>query len=454
MILNSILSVFSTVFKKKGILPLALVIALGLPLQGVSQIIPTFEFDLFNIKAKSGQSHLEVFTRVPFSSLQFTEQQNSYFAQYEILAEVFELDKKGRQKAVVLSKIWERSKEIDAFNNTQSDTLADVSTQTLRELKPGSYAMEMQLEDRNSGATFLRKQKFEIKTFNKATEISGLLFADDFEPSTRKLTPNIASAIGSDKDEIVLFYEIYSDRRKPVKVSYQIYNKNVHTKPSFKSVLPFSNKDKEDIDYEYESTETVNLDSGENEATRELDLSKLKVGEYVVRVQVSDIDDNILCTSKKDLSIQWTGLEDQIADIAGSVDQLKYIAKSSEIKEINRAPNMQERSRLFRAFWSRRDPTPGTPRNERMEEYYYRIKFANDRYSRFGDGWETDLGQVFILYGEPDYIQRYPYSYGSSKPYQVWSYYSIGRRFVFIDRTGVGDYELLVPIWDERTRMR
>jgi len=453
MILKSLQSVCKAILGKMEALPLLLVLTFGSPLIAVSQIIPTFEFDLFNVKSSNGESHLEVFTRVPFSSLQFTEQQNSFFSQYEILAEVFEIDEKGRQRAVVLSKIWERSKKIDSFRNTQSDTLADLSTQTLKDLSPGSYAMEMQLEDRNSGATFLRKQKFEIKAFNKATELSGLLFADDFDASTGKLTPNIASAIGSDKDDLVLFYEIYSDRRKPVKVSYQIYNKKVNAKPSFKSVLPFRSK-KDDMVFEYESTETVNLDSGENEATRDLDLSKLKIGEYVVRVQVKDIDDNILSSSAKDLSIQWTGLEDQIADIAGSVNQLKYIAKSSEIREINRAPNMQERSRLFRAFWNRRDPTPGTPRNERMEEYYYRIKFANDRYSRFGDGWETDLGQVFILYGEPDYIQRYPYSYGSSKPYQVWSYYSIGRRFVFIDRTGVGDYQLLVPIWDERTRMR
>ncbi len=450
MILKSIQSASRIVRTPITVTAFLFVIASCLPL--ASQNIPTFDFDVFNVMTKEGESKLDVFTRVPFSSLQFTDQQTSFEANYEILAEVFELDEKGRQKAVVLSKIWERSQKTSSFVDTRSDTLADLATQTLTELTPGLYVMEMQLEDRNSGATFLRKQKFEVKSFRGSTEMSGLLFADDFDANTRKLTPNIASALGSDRNEIVLFYEVYSSKNQLVEVSYQIYKKRENTKPSFRTVLGL--EDKEMKKFEYEVSESLQLEAGENEATKKLELEKLKVGDYVVRVLVSDGNGAILTRSQKDLSIQWTGLEDQIADIAGSVDQLRYIAKAAEIRAINRASDVQEKGRLFREFWSRRDPTPGTPRNERMEEYYYRIKFANEKYSRFGDGWQTDLGQVYVLYGEPDYTERYPYSFGSSKPYQVWSYYSIGRRFVFIDRTGVGDYELLVPIWDERTRMR
>ncbi|MFW5973347.1 MAG: GWxTD domain-containing protein, partial [Bacteroidota bacterium] len=57
-----------------------------------------------------------------------------------------------------------------------------------------------------------------------------------------------------------------------------------------------------------------------------------------------------------------------------------------------------------------------------------------------------------VLFGEPDLVER-PDGQGS-RPYEIWYYYRIGRRLVFIDRKGGGDYELMVPIWDERTRIR
>jgi hypothetical protein len=60
------------------------------------------------------------------------------------------------------------------------------------------------------------------------------------------------------------------------------------------------------------------------------------------------------------------------------------------------------------------------------------------------EGWQTDRGRVYILYAEPDEIERFPNS-GDSKPYEIWHYNQIesGVIFVFIDRNGFGDYQLV-----------
>ena len=71
----------------------------------------------------------------------------------------------------------------------------------------------------------------------------------------------------------------------------------------------------------------------------------------------------------------------------------------------------------------------------------------------YTDGWRTDRGQVLVLFGEPDFVERHPYNF-NAKPYQVWYYYRIGKQFIFVDEDGVGNYELLIPIWDERNRIR
>ncbi|NNF58038.1 MAG: GWxTD domain-containing protein, partial [Rhodothermaceae bacterium] len=143
----------------------------------------------------------------------------------------------------------------------------------------------------------------------------------------------------------------------------------------------------------------------------------------------------------------------QIRNLNEAIAQLRYVARDREIRAIRNAATPEEQLRLFRAFWERRDPTPGTARNERMEEYYYRVSFANDEYGRLTDqGWNTDQGEVYIRFGEPDIVERHPFNYGT-KPYEIWYYNRHGRRFVFVDDNGMGDYELLIPIWDERTRM-
>ena len=60
------------------------------------------------------------------------------------------------------------------------------------------------------------------------------------------------------------------------------------------------------------------------------------------------------------------------------------------------------------------------------------------------EGWQTDRGRVYLLYAEPDEVERFP-NQGDSKPYEIWQYNQIesGVIFVFIDRTGLGDYTLV-----------
>jgi hypothetical protein len=60
------------------------------------------------------------------------------------------------------------------------------------------------------------------------------------------------------------------------------------------------------------------------------------------------------------------------------------------------------------------------------------------------EGWHTDRGRVYVLYGESDEVERFP-STSESKPYEIWHYNQIEGSviFVFIDRTGFGEYTLV-----------
>jgi hypothetical protein len=82
-----------------------------------------------------------------------------------------------------------------------------------------------------------------------------------------------------------------------------------------------------------------------------------------------------------------------------------------------------------------------------MDEYYARVEFANKHFSHFMDGWKSDMGMVFIIFGTPSNVERHPFD-SDAKPYEIWTYYELNRQFVFIDQSGFGDYHLQNPIWD------
>ena len=70
--------------------------------------------------------------------------------------------------------------------------------------------------------------------------------------------------------------------------------------------------------------------------------------------------------------------------------------------------------KLFKElFWMRRDFNPGTPKNEFEDGYKQRIKIADDSFGgRRRKGSESDMGQIFLLLGNP--AQRKPGKHAGS----------------------------------------
>lgn len=73
--------------------------------------------------------------------------------------------------------------------------------------------------------------------------------------------------------------------------------------------------------------------------------------------------------------------------------------------------------------WAPDDPYAMTPTNERLMEHYHRVAYANLRFGeplRQEDGWQTDRGTVYVLYGAPservlidnDVVPRQEWDYG------------------------------------------
>ncbi len=124
-----------------------------------------------------------------------------------------------------------------------------------------------------------------------------------------------------------------------------------------------------------------------------------------------------------------------------TIEVLRYIANDEELKEMERLQTQDEKKAFWETFWLRRDLSPETPQNEEMDEFYRRVRYADQHFGVGGVGWKTDMGRIYIQIGQPDEIVRNPFRF-DGPPEEIWYYYRQRKTFYFIDRDGFGRYEL------------
>jgi GWxTD domain-containing protein len=147
----------------------------------------------------------------------------------------------------------------------------------------------------------------------------------------------------------------------------------------------------------------------------------------------------------RNFSIHFPGIPVSITNIEMAIRQLKYIAVSADYNRLrNAAP--ADREKLFKQFWDDQAKASNADPTELMEEYYRRVEYSNEKFSTNRPGWENDRGRIYIRYGEPTDVERHPFESGS-RPYEIWFYSQLSLRFVFVDYTGFGDYNLAGPDW-------
>ena len=132
-------------------------------------------------------------------------------------------------------------------------------------------------------------------------------------------------------------------------------------------------------------------------------------------------------------------------EVEEEFQKAKYLADKTEIYFFNQLKTAAAKKEYLKDFWNHRESGSATETPRQRIDYLRRVQLADEYYSKYiKKGWRTDRGRVFILYGKPDEVERHP-SEGIAKPYEIWYFYQIenGVQFVFVDRSGFGDYELV-----------
>lgn len=192
-----------------------------------------------------------------------------------------------------------------------------------------------------------------------------------------------------------------------------------------------------------------------------LNVASLFSGKYTCQYLLSNTMGHEMTRSEKNIFIynpyiqppSITTISAKGAELAGlSNDELvdefrkiKYLINDDMIRMFNKISTPDARREFLAKFWTDVESGQRGQTDLTRAVYLDRVLAANQRYHAMGkEGWLTDRGRVYLIYAEPDEVERFPSS-EASKPYEIWHYYQIenGVQFVFIDRSGYGNYILV-----------
>ena len=186
-------------------------------------------------------------------------------------------------------------------------------------------------------------------------------------------------------------------------------------------------------------------------------ISSLKTGTYTLVMALLDSSKKIMTSSGKKFFVynQTLGVDSTLASSGGSVSVsayssmsegemdvefkwMRYEVTDNERTQYERLTSVDGKRKFLTEFWRRRPPGS-------KEEFLKRVGHVNVAFQIMGrEGYRTDRGRVYLMYGPPDDYDRHP-SDPDARPYEIWTYNSIqgGVLFVFVQRQSGGDYELV-----------
>ena len=393
--------------------------------------LPAFNCDILcYATASSDTARLDVYVQMPHEMLSFSKEGDAFRASYEV--SVIVEDSSG---GIVAERTWTEAIVTRTYGEASSERAGKVSSRTLS-LRPGDYTVKVRATDLDTKKTARADRKIRVRDFAAdAFAISDVMLVSRLtaEAGKKVVVPNISGNVWNQTDKLFLYFQAY----------------NRTAADSVRLVLEV--RDTKGFSLE-KDTLVQPLKGATTSCFMSMSAEKLPAGECTIEVRPSlagsksdSAQARIAAVTKKVL-IRWRAVPVSISDIDLAIDQMIYTCDRDTLTELKKLP-ADEKRRRFLAYWQRRSPNPASNRNEIMDEYYSRVGYANKNFTTYQEGWRTDRGMIYIIFGPPSNVERHPFE-SDTRPYEVWTYYEGNRQFVFIDRTGFGDYRLQNPGYD------
>ncbi|MBK6965918.1 MAG: GWxTD domain-containing protein [Bacteroidales bacterium] len=171
-------------------------------------------------------------------------------------------------------------------------------------------------------------------------------------------------------------------------------------------------------------------------------ISKTEIGfQDLLSEPFSLINEGIFTTNVEKDGFKVYRFYDGFPKVSSAVimrESLRYISTNMEYEELKLLPPKAAVDK----FWINLTGTPERALNQ-LKRYYGRVEAANQYFSISGEGWMSDRGMIYIVFGPPGVVYR-------NAEVEEWTYGEPGSaqsvRFYFhpfLNSPGIEDYKLI-----------
>lgn len=315
---------------------------------------------------------------------------------------------------------------------------------------PGNYVIKVEMRDnyRKDGAPIRVEDEVEVKPFN-ADEFafSNIQFVSSMKKATTEnefvkhgweIIPFATDQLFINQTKLNFYVELYhSDKsftedyvlQAQIKCgtkSFFEYNQTVKKSPKKMDVFMGS------FDISKLPTQNYTL---EIRALQKGELKRLVIRQFDVLNSNLKPDLNSYLVFEGDVAASIFGKYSE-EDLKNYIPTLQHNSSNTEVEMGRQLKTKEQMVNYLYSFWKKREK-PEQSVTFLWETHLKKLAYVNQNFkSVLRPGWQTDRGRVFMIYGIPSNVERYP-AETNLLPYEVWRYDRLAAQanvqFIFCD---------------------
>ncbi|WP_421774030.1 GWxTD domain-containing protein [Gracilimonas sp.] len=275
----------------------------------------------------------------------------------------------------------------------------------LFEVRPGAFDVEIVLTDEKSGKQTTQNNKVTIPDYaDRIAAISEIqIFGKNNALGNADFVPVTTYDVPGQLDSLKFVVQITNSTNNDITVNSRLKKFRADTSVAWPMSIqdyPRSNIRYQGIEYD----EFDILQSGTRTLQQQGNIfieyayEELDEGNYRLEVEITDGND-IETISGREFGIK-PPFYPAVRTAQKMAETLFYIMEEDEYKALMKIKNPDSLKSAIDRFWLRNIGNSALAK-EAISMYYNRVEEANKQFSNFKEGWKTDPGMVYILFGPP-----------------------------------------------------
>lgn len=363
--------------------------------------LPNFDMETL-ATLRAGEPGLDIYLSLPHASLVYTRDGSGFKARARYDVAVRD-DDGGR----VRSAQYADTLRLPTYASTQS--FRPFIREERLEVAPGTYIVEVTLTDEGTDKTVVRRQRVTVPASSGEPAMSRMHI--EVKRAGEAFEPHVALSVPAGFDSLrstIDLYQVPAGANVRLQLQ-QLESDTTVARPGFWMSYARSSLEFKGVDFDAAPMDTIQttsrtLELGADMVTVEVNLPPLKPGMYRILMEARTAEGQPpFAEQSREFAVRQADFP-RLTEVDDLISALAYIASEREFEFISGGETLLERRRRFDAFW-------GSLFNDRrvasgiVRLYYERVEQANLLFTTHKEGWKTDRGMVYVLFGPPHYVE-------------------------------------------------